>query len=254
MRKLMTGMVSLLGLFFFVPIGATVVLSFWQEGAFSFRGYGDLLFDCFTFYPMFWNSVFYGLAITAGQLIIGLLCAFGFSQGRFKGKKILYLGYIVLMMMPLQVTILPNYIGLRDMGLLNTPQGIILPLFFSPFCVVVMHQYMEGIDNGMIEAARLETNSMLRIILTAVVPQIKVCIFAVVLFVFTDCWNMLEQPMLFLKEDKYRTLSIFLASTEKYVGNVLFPASVIFMIPVLLFYQYFNEYLENGLCLGKLSD
>lgn len=253
MRKLMAGAISLLGLFFFVPIGATVFFSFWQEGVFSFQGYGDLLFDCFIFYPMFWNSVWYALLITAGQIIIGLLCAFGFAQGRFRGKRILYLGYIVLMMMPLQVTILPNYIGLRDMGLLNTPQGIILPLLFSPFCVVVMHQYMESIDNGMIEAARLETNSVVRIILTAVVPQLRVCIFAVLLFVFTDCWNMLEQPMLFLKEDRYRTLSAFLASSEKYVGNVLFPASVIFMIPVLLLYLYFNEHLESGLCLGKLS-
>lgn len=254
MRKFMAGAVSFLGLLFFVPIGATAFFSLWQEGVFSFRGYEDLLFDCFIFYPMFWNSVCYALLITAGQIIIGIPCAFGFAQGRFKGKRIIYLCYIVLMMMPLQVTILPNYIGLRDMGLLNTPQGIIFPLLFSPFCVVVMRQYMEGIDNGMIEAARLETNSVFRIILTAVVPQLRVCIFAVLLFVFTDCWNMLEQPMLFLKEDKYRTLSTFLASTEKYVGNVLFPASVIFMLPVLMLYLYFNEYLENGLCLGSLSN
>lgn len=253
MRKLIAGLVSFMGFLFFVPIGATVILSFYQEGAFTIWGYGDLLFDCFTFYPMFWNSVLYALLITIGQLLIGVPCAFGFAQARFRGKGLVYLGYIVLMMMPLQVTILPNYIGLRDMGLLNTPQGIIFPLFCSPFGVVVMHQYMQGIDNGMIEAARLETNSIVRIIWMAVVPQLKTCIFAVALFVFADCWNMLEQPLLFLKEDKYRTLSIFLASTEQYTGNVLFPASVIFMIPVLLLYLFFSEHLEDGLCLGKLS-
>lgn len=253
MKKLIVGLISCLGFLFFVPIGATVILSLGQEGYFSPQGYVDLLFDCFTFYPMFWNSVLYAVVITMGQLFIGVLCAFGLVQARFRCKGLVYLGYIVLMMMPLQVTILPNYIGLRDIGLLNTPQGIVLPLLFSPFGVVVMYQYMQGIDNGMIEAARLETNSIVRIIWTAVVPQLKTCILAVTLFVFAECWNMLEQPMLFLKEDKYRTLSIFLASTDQYAGNVLFPASVIFMIPVLLLYQFFSEHLENGLCLGKFS-
>jgi multiple sugar transport system permease protein len=157
------------------------------------------------------------------------------------------------MMMPLQVTILPNYIGLRDMGLINTRFGIILPLIFSPFGVVVMHQYMKNIDNSVIEATRLETDSVFRIMITAVIPQIKVCIFAVVLFVFADCWNMVEQPMLFLEDDRLKTLSVFIANASDYEGNVLYPAAVIFMIPVLILYLFFQENLEKGLTLGDLS-
>ena len=253
MKKLNFVIFTLLAAVFFLPVAATAVLSFSSEGAPSLQPYADLLFDCFVFYPMFWNSVIYAVVITLVQLAVIIPCAFGFSQAKFKGKGALFVFYIVLMMMPLQVTILPNYIGLRDMGLIDTPLAIILPAIFSPFGVVVMNQYMKSIDNSVIEAMRLETNSVIRIILTAVVPQLRVCIFAVVLFVFADCWNMVEQPMLFLKTDSLKTLSVFITNAQNYEGNVLFPSAVMFLVPVLLLYLFFNENLEKGLTLGELS-
>lgn len=253
MRKMNAVIFTVLALIFVLPVAATVVMSFSSEGVPSLQGYSDLLFDCFVFYPMFWNSVLYAAAITAAQLIVIIPCAFGFSQAKFRGKGALFVFYIILMMMPLQVTILPNYIGLRDMGLIDHPLGIILPMIFSPFGVVVMHQYMNNIDNSVIEATRLETNSIFRVIFTGVIPQIRVCIFAVVLFVFADCWNMVEQPMLFLKDDGLKTLSVFIANAQNYTGEVLFPAAVIFLIPMLILYLFFNENLEKGLTLGDLS-
>lgn len=253
MRKVNAVIFTVLALVFVLPVAATAALSFTVEGTPSIQGYMDLLFDCFVFYPMFWNSVLYAAAITIIQLVVIIPCAFGFSQSKFKGKGVLFVFYIILMMMPLQVTILPNYIGLRDMGLLNTPWGIILPMIFSPFGVVVMHQYMKNIDSSVIEATRLETDSIFRIIFTGVIPQIRVCIFAVVLFVFADCWNMVEQPMLFLKDDSMKTLSVFISNAGEYTGAVLFPAAVIFLVPTLILYLFFNEDLEKGLTLGDLS-
>lgn len=253
MRKINAFIFTLLALIFILPVAATVVFSFSSGGSFSLQGYADLLLDCFVFYPMFWNSVLYALAITAAQLLVIIPCAFGFSQAKFRGRGALFVFYIVLMMMPLQVTILPNYIGLRDMGLIDHPLGIILPMIFSPFGVVVMHQYMKNIDGSIIEAARLETNSIFRVILTGVIPQIRVCIFAVVLFVFADCWNMVEQPMLFLKDDSLKTMSVFITNAQNYTGEVLFPAAVIFIIPVLILYLLFSDNLEKGLTLGGLS-
>ncbi|MBD5384013.1 MAG: carbohydrate ABC transporter permease [Ruminococcaceae bacterium] len=253
MRKINAVIFIILALIFILPVAATVVMSFSAEGVPSLQGYADLLFDCFVFYPMFWNSVLYAAAITVVQLVVIIPCAFGFSQAKFKGKGVLFVFYIILMMMPLQVTILPNYIGLRDMGLIDTLWGIILPMIFSPFGVVVMHQYMKNIDNSVIEATRLETNSIFRILFTSVIPQLRVCIFAVVLFVFADCWNMVEQPMLFLKDDSLKTLSVFITNAQEYTGEVLFPAAVIFLIPVLILYLFFNENLEKGLTLGDLS-
>ncbi len=253
MRKVNAVIFTVLALVFVLPVAATAALSFTVEDTPSIQGYVDLLFDCFVFYPMFWNSMLYAAAITIIQLVVIIPCAFGFSQAKFKGKGALFVFYIILMMMPLQVTILPNYIGLRDMGLLNTPWGIILPMIFSPFGVVVMHQYMKNIDSSVIEATRLETDSIFRIIFTGVIPQIRVCIFAVVLFVFADCCNKVEQPMMYLKDDSMKTLSVFISNAGEYTGAVLFPAAVIFLVPVLILYLFFNEDLEKGLTLGDLS-
>ena len=253
MKKIIALFFTLLALIFILPVAATVFFSFTENNSFSFQGYWDLLFDCFVFYPMFWNSVIYAAVITVVQLAVIIPCAFGFSQAKFKGKGALFVFYIILMMMPLQVTILPNYIGLRDMNLIDTPWGIILPMIFSPFGVVVMRQYMKSIDNSLIEATRLETDSVFRVIFTGVIPQIRVCIFAVVLFVFADCWNMVEQPMLFLKNESLMTLSVFITNAQNYAGAVLFPAAVIFIIPVLILYLFFSENLEKGLTLGDLS-
>ena len=253
MRKINAVIFTILAVIFVLPVLMTVLFSFRFGGNLSLQGYADLLFDCFVFYPMFWNSVLYAAVTTIVQLVVIIPCAFGFSQAKFKGKGALFVFYIVLMMMPLQVTILPNYIGLRDMNLIDTPWGIILPMIFSPFGVVVMHQYMKNIDNSVIEATRLETNSVFRVIFTSVIPQLRVCIFAVVLFVFADCWNMVEQPMLFLKDDSLKTLSVFITNAQNYEGAVLFPAAVIFLVPVLILYLFFNENLEKGLTLGDLS-
>lgn len=253
MKRVNAVLFTALAVVFLLPVAATVVISFSVDGTASLQGWSDLLFDCFAFYPQFWNSVIYAAVITVVQLALVIPCAFGFSQAKFRGKGALFVFYIILMMMPLQVTILPNYIGLRDMGLINTPFAITLPAVFSPFGVVVMNQYMKNIDSSVIEAAHLETNSVVRIMFVSVVPQLRVCIFAVALFVFADCWNMLEQPMLFLKDAALQTVPVFISNAAEYSGNVMFPAAVIFMIPVLLIYLFFSENLEKGLTFGDLS-
>lgn len=238
---------------FIVPIIAVVGASFWDGASVTVKNYDDLLFNYFAFYPMFWNSILYATVIMIVQLVIIVPCAFGFSHAKFKGKGLLFTVYIILMMMPLQVTILPNYIGLRDLGLIDTRWAIILPAIFSPFGVVVMRQYMHGIDISEVEAMRLETNSIFIILVYAVIPQIKICIFAVGIFVFADCWNMMEQPLLFLKSTNLQTLSVFIANAEPFMGSALFPAAVFYIIPVLLLYGFFSSSLEKGLVFGELK-
>lgn len=251
--------VIIMAILFIIPVAATIILSLWFENTFSIKGYLDLFLNHFQYYPMFWNSVWYAGLITILQLFVIIPCAFGFMYAKFKGKRILYAFYIMLMMMPLQVTILPNYIGLRDVGLIDTRLGIILPMVFSPFGVIVMYQYMKSIDYSIVEATRLESNSVIKIISVSVIPQLRVCIFAIVLFIFAECWNMLEQPMLFLNDKSRMTLTVFLndlrVNNEASVSSenlpVIFSAAVIFMIPIFLLYLFFNEYLEKGL---KLND
>ena len=244
---------GLSALLFIAPVIMTLAESFRFEGMFSLERYKRLLFNCFDFYPVFWNSVLYGVSITLLQLVIAIPCGFGFCTANFRGKRVLFVCYIILMMMPLQVTTLPNYLGLRDMGLINTRAGIILPMIFSPFGVVIMHQYMTSLNTGIVEAARLETSSVIRIILSIIVPQIKVCILAVAVFVFAEAWNMLEQPMLFLKEIKLQNLTVLISKAEQYEEGVMQAASVLFIVPVYFVYRFFHESLEKGLYFGNLK-
>ncbi|MBR6537066.1 MAG: carbohydrate ABC transporter permease [Lachnospiraceae bacterium] len=241
------GALLLAGLVFLIPVVLTVIGSFLIGGRLSVAGYRELFFDCFPFYRMFWNSVLYSVGITIGAIVIAVPAAFAFKFAKFPGKNALYVLYIVLMMMPLQVMILPNYIGLRDMKLLNTPFAILLPLLFSPLAVVVLHQYLKECDVQVVEAARLETNSALRILWNCIVPQIKVCVFAVGLLIFAETWNLVEQPLLYLEDDKWKNLSLLFSEAERYEAEVLLPAAVLFMIPVLLWYLLFHTELRKGL-------
>lgn len=260
MKKILLLLIPILAVLFILPIAVTISQSFYSDNSFHIDGYFNLFFNYFNFYPMFWNSILYATIITFFQLLIIIPCAFGLIHAKFKGKGILYVFYIMLMMMPLQVTVLPNYIGLRDLDLIDTRLGIILPMIFSPFGVIVMYQYMKNIDNSSLEAARLETSSIIRIMLRFVIPQLRVCIYAVTLFAFAESWNMVEQPMLFLKEDRLKNLTVFISHLMSSTGDatvsnlttVIFATSVIFMIPIFLLFMFFNSNLEEGLRLNNI--
>lgn len=246
---LLFAVLLLAGILFLVPVALTVIGSFLIGQKASVGGYKELFFNCFPFYRMFWNSVLYAVSVTVGSVLISVPAAYAFKFAKFPGKKILYVLYMVLMMMPLQVMLLPNYIGLRDLKLLNTPYAIILPLLFSPLSVVILYQYMRECDVQVVEAARLETNSCFKVIWHCIVPQIRVCIFAVALLVFAETWNLVEQPLLYLNEDKWRNLSLLFSESERYEAEVLLPAAVLFMVPVFLWYLLFHNELKKGLKL-----
>ena len=263
--------ILLLAIIFILPVFLTVIASFADEEQvklifgsdtikniiapikLTLSSYDQLLFDFFPFYTLFWNSVLYSASITFLALFAGFLAAFSFYYSSFRGKKVIYVIYLLLMMMPLQVTILPNYIGLREINLLNTPFAIILPLVFSPFGVIIMRQYMSGLDMDIIEAARLETSSIIRILFKVVVPQIKVCISAVTLFIFVDAWSIVEQPLLLLKDPKLKTMTTLFSDAKEVGTGIFLAASVMYLIPVLIIYFNFSEQLEEGLASGTVS-
>ncbi len=220
------------------------------RGGFSLVGYYDILVEKAWFLQGFWNSVFYAVVITFFNALVCIPAAYAFHEADFKGKGALYFFYIILMMMPLQVTMLPNYIGLRDMHLLDTRLALVLPGIFTPFGVFLMSQYMRGLDKSILEAARLETKSVFRIMLEIALPQVKTCVAALFLFTFAENWNLVEQPQIFLKNEQKQPLSVLLAGQA---GSMpaLFAGCVLFMVPVVVLYLYFHENLEEG--LGNLK-
>lgn len=240
---------------FFYPVVMTLFSSVQipEEGgsSFSLEYYRRLLFEELWFYPMFWNSMCYGLGTAIPALLFVVPAGFSMAKGKWKRKGVLVVLYLVLMLMPLQVTILPNYIGLRDLGLLDSRLGIILPALFSPFATFLMYQYMQGIPEETLEAARMETNSILQILLRVVVPQVKTAIAAVFLFLFAEGYNLVEQPKIFLKEERLKPLSVLVDTISLEETGMFFAAGMWSVLPVALFFGYFEASLEEG--MGELK-
>lgn len=195
----------------------------------------------------FWNSMFLTLSIVAGQLIVSCLGAYGFAKFHFPLKNTMYYLVIVLLMMPFQVTLVPNYIVLDWMGLKGSYWAVILPGIFSPFGVFLLTQVFAGIPDEMLEAAKLDGANQLQILFRIVIPHAKMGIASLAILSFIDNWNMVEQPLVFLKDSTMHPLSIFLSRVNEYAPDKAFVCGVLAMIPVVLLFLFLKDALVKGI-------
>ena len=162
----------------------------------------ELLLDSPEFFQMFWNSVKIAGGILAGQLIFGMPAAWGLARYSFTGKKIIYMLYIIMMMMPFQVTMLSEYLVLDRLELLDTSSAIILPGIFSTFSVFIMYRFFCGIPESILEAARIDGAGEFQIFFRLGIPLGAAGIISAMVLSFLECWSMMEQSMTFLETKK----------------------------------------------------
>lgn len=254
--RLVLLLATAIALLFFYPIARTLLSSLLIQNTngdlqITLNFYFEVLFNVFWFYPMFWNSMFYGLGTALPALLIIIPGGFSLAKGKHKHKNSLTTLYFILMLMPIQAILLPNYIGLRSLGLLDTRLGILLPALFSPFGVYLMYRYMEEMPNDTIYAARLETSSLLSILFHIVIPQTKTAITAIFLFLFTEGYNLVEQPQLFLKREDLKPLSVLTNTISVSDNRILFASGILCLIPPSLLFSFFETELEIG--IGQLK-
>ena len=211
-----------------------------------------LLIEDFWFYPKFWFSLLLAATIGAGSVVVALFAAMGLKMGRVRHKNIILFVLVLLMLMPLQTTLLPNYIGLRDLKLLDTPGALVLPLLTSPFAIYLMYQYMDSVPYEGFEAARLETGSVFRILFSVLLPQLRACIAAVFVFMFAEGFNMVEQPLYFVKRDQLKPLSVLAEGLSGQDSHLIYAVGILCMLPMLLLYGFYEEELTDGLGHLKL--
>ena len=195
----------------------------------------------------FWNSVILVVPIVVFQLIVALLAAYGFTRTKGKLSAIVFFSYVILLLMPYQVTLVPNYLVLNWMHLLNTNWAIWLPGIFSPFSVYLLTKYMKRIPTALIDAAKIDGANEWQIFSRICVPICKGIATSCVILVFMDYWNMVEQPLLFFSDtDKY-PLSIFLSKINAQEIGLAFAAATFYMVPCLLLYLYGEAELVEGI-------
>lgn len=213
----------------------------------TLRSFVKLFLDSPEFFVMFWNSVKIVFFVLFGQLIVGVLAAWGFARYEFPCKKILFTLYIVLMLMPFQVTMLSSYLVLDSLKLIDTQLSIILPGIFSTFSVFIMYRFFKNIPNEIIEAARIDGAGEVRVLVKIGIPLGMPGIASAMILGFFEYWNLIEQPLTFLKNKTLWPLSIYLPNINLEYTDIAFVASVVTLIVAVTIFFAGQKYLEEGI-------
>lgn len=219
----------------------------------SLAQYAKVLVDTPQYLIMFWNSALLVVPIIAGQAVVASLAAYAFAKLRFRGRDKLFLAYLLTMLMPFQVTLVPNYIVADRLGLMNSRAAIVLPSIFAAFGVFLMRQFMMHIPSAYIEAAKIDGAGQLRIFRTIVLPMVKPALTALVILLFVDNWNMVEQPLIFLQDALKQPLSVYLSRINGEARGVAFAASVVYMAPMVLLFLYAESSFIEGVQLSGVK-
>ncbi|MBR1860592.1 MAG: carbohydrate ABC transporter permease, partial [Lachnospiraceae bacterium] len=195
----------------------------------------------------FWNSVILVVPIMLFQLAVAALAGYGFSRYKGKIRGIIFFAYIILMLMPYQVTLVPNYIVSGWLNILDTYWAIWLPGIFSPFSVYLITKYMNRIPTSCIEAAQIDGAGEFKIFMKICLPMSKGIIMSTGILVFIDYWNMVEQPLILLSDPETYPLSVYLSKINSGEVSLAFAVATIYLIPTLLVFLYGEEYLVEGI-------
>ena len=209
--------------------------------------YISVLFKSPQYLLKFWNSVFYTLPIVVVQLAIAALSAYGFSRYDSKVKRAIFFTYIIIMLMPYQVTLVPNFLVSKSLGLYGTKWAILLPGFFSPFAVYLLTKFMRRIPTEVMEAARVDGAGEWMIFSRINLPLCKGGLASIAILIFFDYWNMVEQPLVLLPDSDMHPLSVFLSRINTGEISLAFAVAVIYLIPPLLIFLYGEDYLVEGI-------
>jgi multiple sugar transport system permease protein len=202
------------------------------------------------------NSFVVATSVTALQLLSSSLAAFAFARLRFRGRNAIFLLFLATLMVPFQVTMLPNFILMRYLGWYNTYQALILPPAFSAFSTFLMRQYMLGLPLDLDEAARMDGANSWRIWWQIILPLSGPVLAALAIFTFLGSWNDFLWPLIITDSLEMRTLPVGLSAFQGQYGvrwNLLMAGSVIAMLPVLVVYMIGQRYFIRGITLTGMG-
>lgn len=213
----------------------------------TLRAYVRLLLDSPEYFTAFWNSMIQTVLVLAGQLLAAVPAAWAFAQFRFPGKKVLWFLYMLLMILPFQVTMVSGYLVLNTMDLMDTRAAVILPGIFSTLPVFILQKTFAGIPRELLEAARIDGAGDLRIFVYMGIPLGMPGIFSILILGFLEYWNAIEQPMTYLKTEALWPLSLYLPQMVNTEIAAAFAASIVTLLPALLLFFYGQDSLEQGI-------
>ena len=229
-----------------VFISKTVNLKFIPDIV-SFSQYFKVLFLSPEYLMKFWNSVIFVVPIVVFQLAVASLASYGFARYRGKVREVIFFSYIILMLMPYQVTLVPNYLVSSWLNIIDTRWAIWLPGIFSPFAVYMLTKYMRRIPRSIYEAAEIDGAGEWQIFTRICLPNCRGGLASIAILLFIDYWNMVEQPLILLSDEQMHPLSVFLSRIKTDEISLAFAVAVIYMVLPMLVFLYGEEYLVEGI-------
>lgn len=215
--------------------------------------YKRLLFLSPAFFKLFWNSIGMTAGILLGQLVIAVPAAWAFAVYRFRGKGVLFSLYVILMLLPFQVTMLSKYLVLQNAGLMGTRWAVVLPAIFSTFPVFLIYRSFVGIPAELLEAARVDGAGEWKSFVQIGLPVAQGGILAAMILSFLESWNMMEEPLTFLQDKSLWPLSLYLPEIAMDQAGYACAASVITLTVSLFVFAIFHDALEQGIVTSGLK-
>jgi multiple sugar transport system permease protein len=202
------------------------------------------------------NSVLLALAITAASLLLNTLAGYAFAKLKFRGRDRLFRLLLGALVIPAQIAMMPLFLMLKQMGLVNSFGGVVVPAMASVFGIFLVRQYARGIPDDLLEAARMDGAGELRIFVQIVLPLLKPILVTLATFTFLGSWNDFMWPLIVLSDSGLHPLPVALANLarEHVQDNELMMAgSVLTVVPVLLLFLSLQRYYLQGLLLGSVK-
>jgi len=247
------------------PFGVMLVVSLVPNTAFLARDFSpanfslDNYFRTFAVAPFgryYVNSIAVAVSVTTLQILISSLAAFAFARLRFRGREAIFLFYLATLMIPFPVTLIPNFLIIKNLGWYDTYLALIVPGLFSVFSTFLLRQYYRGIPLDFDEAARMDGASSLRIWWQIIVPLSGPVLATLAIFVFQGAWNDFLWPLVVTTSEAMRTIPVGLAA---FVGqystawDLLMAGSVIALLPVLVIYVLGQKWFVQGIALSGMG-
>lgn len=217
---------------------------------FTLANYQQIFVELDLFPRWLLNSLIIAVIGTLLNIIFNSMAGYALARLAFPGKKALFIIILAVLMIPAQVTMIPNYLILKELGWLNSYQGMIVPAMVNATFIFMMRQFFINFPKELEEAAQLDGLSRLGIFFKVVLPLAKPALAAQAIFVFMGFWNDFMRPLIVMTDTEMYTLPLGLNTFKgQYVSywNYIMAASMVFTLPVLLLYGFFNRYFIKGI-------
>ena len=214
------------------------------------------VFSRFPFMRTIGNSLLVSISFTLITLISASMAAFAFAKIRFRGSDVILKLYLAMMMIPTQVTMIPLFIIMNRLGLIDSYASVILPSIFKPFAVFMLVQQMKSIPNDYLDAARVDGAGIFHVYGRIALPLCAPTLATLAVTTFMESWNDYLWPLLMLNDRNKMTLPIALSTLNGQYNteyNVLMAGSLISMIPIIIIYLCAQKQFKNGLMAGGIK-